>query len=447
MPEEALDGPAAEDGSPSAQSDAGPAGRNGAAAGPIAVTPELQPLAEPSAGGPTLLQRLAPEATGIVHQNFLAFESSGPYLYVGAGVAAGDYDNDGLPDLYLVSEGSPSKLFHNLGGWRFEDVTEQAGLDIDRTRETGRWNRRYPMGAYWLDYDGDDDLDLFITVFAGANALFRNDRNGAFTEVTQAAGVAYAGGSTSAAIADYDRDGDLDIYVATYRPYGDSKLYPPGSAPGLEPELYYDVDRTRLLPETDLLYQNQGNGTFKEVGRAAGVGDTRDWGLACGFADVNNDGWPDLYVANDFESPDRFYVNHRDGTFEPLPNEAFGHTPYFSMGMDFGDVNNDGWLDYLTSDMLSPNRARRMSQVMADMMDPHAVPPAGSAPQLMRNGLHVNNQDGTFSDVAPFAGVTATDWTLDRQIRGRGLGRTGGHPRHQRVYARYDEWGCAKPGH
>jgi hypothetical protein len=372
------------------------------------------PVAKPSSGGNTLLTRLGPEASGINHQNYLAQEDQAQYLYVGAGVAAGDYDGDGLVDLYLVSEGSPNKLYRNLGNWQFEDVTAKAGVDVPRDVEVDRWKRRFPTGAYFFDYDNDADLDLFVTAFAGANTLFRNDGDGTFTDVTQDAGVGYVGASTTAAFSDTDRDGDVDVYVATYRPYGFAKSYfSPGTAP--EPDLDYDIDRSRgtveLIPEKDLLYRNNGDGTFTESAVEAGLGDHRDWGLAAAFADANGDGWPDLYVANDFNTPDRFYLNNGDGTFHEQAPEAMRHTPWFSMGMDFGDVNNDGRLDLMTSDMLSPNRARRHTQAMGAMVNPAAMPPKDRAAQLMRNSLFINNGDGSFSDIAPFAGVAATDWT------------------------------------
>ena len=408
----------AADGSAANSPGVAPAGNAGAPAGGQAGPggAVLAPVAKPSAGGASLLVRLSADQTGIHHQNVLPKEDSGSYLYIGGGVAAGDIDGDGLPDLYMVSETGQNHLYRNLGGLRFEDITDRAGVGVKRDVDADRWHKRFPTGAYFLDYDNDGDLDLFVTAFAGACTLFRNEGGGRFTDVTQAAGVGYIGASTTAAIADYDRDGDLDIYVATYRPYQKSKVYPEEDAPEAEAELHYDMtmlgDNQTWLPERDMLYQNQGNGTFVDVAEKAGLGTIRDWGLAASFADLDGDGWPDLYVANDFETPDRLWHNKGDGTFSPMPVVNFRHSPWFSMGMDVGDVNNDGQLDYMASDMLSAVRRTRQIQTMNGVVNIAAMPPKGTAgTQLMRNVLMVNQGNGMFSDLAPFAGVTATDWT------------------------------------
>jgi hypothetical protein len=192
-----------------------------------------------------------------------------------------------------------------------------------------------------------------------------------------------------------------------------TRYFPRGSAPVPEPELQYDMgDNGLLIAEADVLYRNRGDGTFEDVTDAAGVS-RRDYGLGVKFADLNGDAWPDLYVANDFETPDRLFVNERDGTFREEPPLALRLSPRFSMGMDIGDVDRDGLLDVITSDMLSPDRVRRQTQ-SADAMESlqfHGATSGTGPRQVMRNVLHKNNGNGTFSDVAWHAGVTATDWT------------------------------------
>ncbi|MFQ5459571.1 MAG: CRTAC1 family protein, partial [Anaerolineae bacterium] len=376
-----------------------------------------QSLAAPGGGvqglGEHLLTGLAPQETGIDHQNVLPQERTGRFLHAGAGVAAADYDGDGLVDVYLVSETGRNHLYRNLGGWRFEDTTEAAGATIPRQVEAGHWKERFPTCAKFFDIDGDGDQDLFVCAFAGAATLFENDGDGTFTDVTADAGVGYVGASTAAAVADYDRDGDLDLYLATYRPFGLSRYFPPGTAPADEPELRYDIEGPLesyvLRAEPDALYRNRGDGTFDEVSRAAGIVG-RDFGLAAKFADVDFDGWPDLYVADDFETPDRFYHNDGDGRFSEMPVAALRHTPWFSMGLDFGDFNNDGIVDLMTSDMVSRNRVRRLTQ-STRMLRGGGVPPESAAAQLKRNSLFLGNGDGTWTDVARYAGVAATEWT------------------------------------
>lgn len=367
-------------------------------------------LAAPGPAGRTLLARLEADETGLEFRNELPREKALKYLFVGAGVAAGDYDNDGAPDLYLVSEDGENKLYRNRGGWRFEDVTEAAGVRVDRQEHTGRWDRRYPVGATFLDANGDGFLDLFVTVFAGANVLFANNGDGTFTDVTAEAGLGYVGASTTATTADIDRDGDVDLFVATYRPYAASTKLGGGTDEGL----MYDVEETigglRFRPERDLLYVNDGAGHFTEVGGEAGLVGA-DWGLAAMFADATGDGWPDLYVSNDFETPDRFYRNLGDGTFALMPNEALRHTPLFSMGLDFGDVNNDGRLDLITTDMLTPSRLRRQTESLEGVLNPGAKPPTDAPLQIMRNSLFVNRGQGMFEEVANYAGVSASEWT------------------------------------
>lgn len=375
------------------------------------------PLTIGNAAAATLMTPLTPEQTGITFVNQLSLENQVKYTYNGAGVAVGDYDGDGLIDIFLCNEEGADILYRNTGNLVFEDVTAAAGLN-EVTAAGG-----FTVGAFFADVDNDGDLDLFVTNWKASNRLFENQGNGKFRDITEQAGVVYAGGSTTATFADYDRDGDLDFYVATYRPNAieveNESLRLQQTADGrlvVPPELQ---DRVVILPgedggnslrelgEQDLLYRNNGDGTFSEVAAASGIVGGY-WGLSAAFSDIDNDNWPDLYVTNDLWSPDTFYHNNGDGTFSLIDPMMMQHTPWFSMGIDFGDINNDGLQDYFIGDMISRDPVLRLTQHGA--MDMSPTPPE-FAPQMMRNGLYLNNGDGSFSDIAWLADVAASDWT------------------------------------
>ena len=369
-----------------------------------------------STGSPGLMTALSSNETGVSFVNELSLANQIKYTYNGAGVATGDVTGDGLPEIFLANEEGQSKLYRNLGGLLFEDMTEEAGLASVKDPAG------FTVGAYFADVDSDGDLDLFITNWKTSNRLFLNDGDGEFEDVTAAAGVGYAGGATTATFADYDRDGDLDFFVATYRPVA---IEFEASSLNLQvvngeiiiPDTLQDrlvvleseggTATLRELGEPDLLYRNNGDGTFTEVAAAAGI-TGGFYGLSAVFNDVDNDGWPDLYVTNDLWSPDAFYHNNGDGTFSLVDPDMLGHTPWFSMGVDFADINNDGFQDYFIGDMLSSDHTKRLTQHGAMDMSP---PPPGTAHQVMRNGLYVNNGDGSFTDIAWLADVAATDWT------------------------------------
>ena len=374
---------------------------------------EVSPLKKTTTGGATLFSRLQEEDTKIRFENRLSVENQRNFTFNGAGVASGDYDGDGLNDLYLVTEEGQSKLYKNLGNFQFEDVTARAGIVQDP--------QGFAVGASFADIDNDRDLDLFVTNWKMPDKLYRNNGDGTFTDITQAAGVGYAGGSTTATFADYDRDGDLDFYVATYRPadlaaeMGTPKLEMKDGKVSIPEDLksaiaLFETEKglsVRQLGEPDLLYRNNGDGTFSEVAKASGIVGGY-WGLSASFSDVDNDGWPDLYVTNDFWSPDTFYHNNGDGTFSLMDANALQHTPMFAMGMDFGDINNDGLMDFFVGDMLSRDATLRLTQ--HGLMDT-TLPPDEAAAQVMHNGLYLNNGDGTFSEISWFAGVAASEWT------------------------------------
>ena len=308
--------------------------------------------------------------SGIKFKNF--FDRSRPMelLDTGSGVAIGDFDNDGLNDVYLVGSDVPNRLFRNLGGFKFEDVTFDAEVEGSFMR-----NNLWGAGATFVDVDNDGDLDLFVCNMAGPNLLYINQGKGRFIEQAYLRGCNYIGASKAANFCDYDRDGDLDFYLVTYQDQQpDSSIDPVEILDGERKireeylEQYMIVgDGVVKAGEPDILYQNNGDGTFVEVTKAAGM---VDYGttLAAVWLDYDRDGWQDIYVSNDFHSPDRLYRNEGDGTFTDILPEAVKHTPWFSMGNDAGDLNNDGWDDLITADMSGTSHYRRKVD-MGDMGD------------------------------------------------------------------------------
>lgn len=377
------------------------------------------PLTVSSSSSSTLLSEIMANQSGLDFVNQLSRENQKKYTSNGAGLAAGDFDNDGLTDVFIVSEEGPSKLYRNLGAFKFEDATERAGLA--NTRDDGG----FTVGAYFADIDNDGDLDLFLSNWLVSNRLFVNNGDGTFKDVTDQAGVAYAGGSTTVTFADYDRDCDLDFFVATYRPRPlefemSDALQLQNDPDGLPiiPEEFQERlgafpkpdggARIYQLGERDLLYRNNGDGSFSEVAESAGIAGNF-WGLSAMFTDIDNDQWPDLYITNDFWSPDGFYRNRGDGTFEPVHAEMIQHTSMYSMGLDFGDINNDGFSDFFVGDMMSRDPVLQLTQHGGPMVEP---PMQYAAPvQVMRNTLYLNNGDGSFSDIAFLADLADTEWT------------------------------------
>jgi len=362
----------------------------------------------------TLLAEVQPASTGLEFQNRLAESTLNRYLFRGAGVAAGDVDGDGLADLYFVSEESGNRLYRNLGQFRFEDITARAGL------EEAEPPPGYGAGAQFADVDSDGDLDLYVTNWKSSNRLYENQGDGTFEDITAKSGAGYTGGSDTPTFGDFDRDGDLDLYVANYRPSAlqyerkSLRLKRVGNRLVVPPELADRIEfvngRLREHGETDLLYANRGDGTFDEVGLAAGIA-PHGWGLAAMFADADGDLWPDLYVTNDLWSPDRFYHNRGDGSFSLVDRRRVQYTPMFSMGLDFADINNDGAMDLVIGDMLSRDPPRRMTQHgLADEGD-LSQSMGGDTPQFMRNVLYLNTGRGTFEEIAWLAGVAASEWT------------------------------------
>ena len=356
------------------------------------------------------------------------------HLSFGSGVALGDVDGDGLADIFLARVGGPSALYKNLGGWRFRDITRESGLQL---------KGRNSFGATLVDIDGDGDLDLLVTSLGGPNGLFLNDGHGGFSEVTSVAGLDSHRGSTTATLADVDGDGDLDLYIANYKAKTALDIFPPRErsfdqvvrrtgnkfevvprfrkhyrlAPGPEPGTVVRTERG----EPDWFYLNDGNGKFKQVPFTSGkfldeggkpLAEEPDWfGLTARFFDANDDGYPDLYVCNDFDDPDQFWINDGKGTFRLAPRRALRSTSNSSMAIDVSDIDRDGNVDFFVADMLSRDRRRRKTESPANAPLVKRVGMIDDRPQVQRNSLFLNRGDGTYAGIASFSGVDASDWS------------------------------------
>ncbi|MDB4551898.1 VCBS repeat-containing protein, partial [bacterium] len=314
-----------------------------------------------SSEGTTMFDRLDAERTGIDFTRewkppvkWVA-EISGSFT--GGGVCLGDFDRDGDTDLFLSRMTDGGRLYRNLGDFKFEDVTEEMGM-----ASPGLWG----AGCTWADVDGDGWLDLYLCAFDGPNRLFINQAGKGFQDQAVEQGLAFKGASLMMAFSDYDRDGDLDGYLLTNRiPPGEELkdvrfrlVKGPDGEPVILPEEMQQYAGLIKSPsgykqiasgQFDRLYRNEG-GKFVEVGKEAGVRES-EYGLSATWWDYDADGWPDLYVANDFYGADHLYRNKGDGTFEDVAPRALPHTPWFSMGSDVADINNDGLFDYMASDM------------------------------------------------------------------------------------------------
>ena len=324
--------------------------------------------------------------------NFLNY----PYIYAGAGVAVGDIDNDGLEDMYLVSNQGPNKLYKNLGDFKFEDITT--------TSKTEDFSG-FSTGVTMLDINNDGWLDIYVCK-AGLvsddlrrNLLFVNQQDGTFAEQGAAWGVNDPGFTTQAYPIDYDNDGDLDLYVLNYR-------YDFSNNSKINSEIQRQIQETT----SDQLYRNDGITFTKVTGEAKLY--NKAWGLGAAIGDFNNDGWQDIYVANDYLEPDHLYINQQDGTFKDEILKRLNHISFNSMGVDYADLNNDLNPDLMTVDMLAENYARSKEN-MASMSTSNflSMVKVGYHHAYMANMLQYNLGNGKFKETSQLSGVVKTDWS------------------------------------
>lgn len=372
---------------------------------PAADAPKPGPPAD------ALFTLLPPEKTNIhfintlnedINANVMMYE----YIYNGGGVAISDLNADGLPDIYFTANMGPNKLYLNKGKMSFEDITAAAGVE----GRPGPWK----TGVSMADVNGDGRMDIYVChsgKLSGPkriNELFINDGNNAagiphFTEKAAEYGLADSAYSTQAVFFDYDLDGDLDMFLLNHSP----KLLPI-----LDEETTAGILKTENPMTGIRLFKNTSN-HFTDVTAKCGFSSSAlTYGLGAGVADLNGDGWPDIYVSNDYGVPDYLYINNKNGNFTNKIQQSVGHTSNFSMGNDVADINNDALPDIITLDMLPEDNKRQKLLFAPDNYEKFDLSlRSGFYYPYMRNMLQLNNGNGTFSETGQLAGVSNTDWS------------------------------------
>lgn len=362
----------------------------------------------------TLFTQLSGAASGIhfsndLHDDDSSYSFINEFGYMGGGVGIGDFNNDGLPDIFFSGNQVTCRLYANKGNNQFEDITEKAGIKTDV----------WATGVSIVDINNDGYDDIYVCVFGknllqrSPNLLFINQHNLTFKEEASAYGLADTGYSTQAAFFDYDKDGDLDLYLMNYllSDRNGNTIYP--------------RDNSGRSPANDKLYRNDGDSLraghpiFTDVTMDAGIKED-GYGLGLSISDYNDDGWPDVYVANDFLSNDELWLNNHNATFINCIGRATKHQSYSSMGCDAADINNDGLPDITTLDMLpGDNERKKTSLSFMNYERYQAERQMGYEPEFMRNMLQLNNGNyhsgdtsiPFFSEIGQLAGIAATDWS------------------------------------
>ena len=357
----------------------------------------------------TLFTSLSPDESGItfINENFedqnhniLLYE----YFYNGGGVGLADVNNDSLVDIYFTSNQGVNKLYLNKGDLEFEDITSKAGVSGGAGWKTG---------VSFVDINADGYIDIYVCKSGDQppsgrrNILYINNHDLTFTDQAEAYGLADDGYTTQAVFFDYDRDGDLDAFILNH-----SRLTISNS---------YDIAKrnsNQRVPYVGNRLLRNDNGRFTDVSDASGVyGPASNYGLGVAVADFNKDQWPDLYISNDYTGKDKMLMNNHNGIFVESSDSLLTHMSQFSMGVDVADVNNDGWDDIFSLDMLPENNRRQKELLWPNKYDVYsAMVRNGLHHQYMRNMLHMNNGDGSFSETGQLNGVSNTDWSWSALI-------------------------------
>ena len=333
--------------------------------------------------------------------NVLSYEN----FYNGGGVGIGDINNDGLPDIFMTGNSFGGRLFLNKGNLKFEQISESANV----------FYQGFTTDVSFVDINNDGFQDIYLCrslvgeIDYRRNILLINNQNNTFTDKAKEYGIDDSGFSNQSVFFDYDNDGDLDLYVVNHRADFDNALS------------IYDASKTKgnVGPESmfwnnecsDRLYRNNGDQTFTDISEKAKI-INNDFSLSAVPSDLNNDGWIDLYIANDFSSKDHAYINQKNGTFKDELEERFGHIPLSSMGMDIADYNNDGYVDVVNLDMTPEGNYRQKQLKGAGSYDKYQMAADfGFYHQISRNMLQLNNGDGTYSEIGQLANMAYTDWS------------------------------------
>ena len=351
---------------------------------------------------------LSAEDTGIDFNNSINESKSFNHfyfsqIYSGSGIAIGDINNDGLADIFFGGNQVNDRLYLNKGDFRFEDITKSSKIAV---------NPGWTWGVTMVDINADGYLDIYMSRNGNSirledrkNLLYINNQDLTFTESAIRYGLADVGFSSQSIFFDMDNDGDLDMYQVNQP--ADAKLF-----------LIHDIPRKDYKYFADRLYENV-NGKYKDITESAGlIGKTYKYGLGVSAGDLNNDGWVDLYVSNDYEQPDLYLLNNKDKTFTNVINDKMKHISFYSMGVDINDINNDGLLDVLTIDMTPSDHYR--SKVNMPSMDSdkfHELVNNGGHYQYMKNALQINVNNGDFSDISNLTGIARTDWSWSGLIQ------------------------------
>ncbi|REG88287.1 VCBS repeat-containing protein [Algoriphagus antarcticus] len=363
----------------------------------------LQPVNTLLAQSPsTNFEKISNKKSGITFKNQLKEDGENnilryEYFYNGGGVAVGDLDNDGLEDIFFTGNMSPNKVYRNLGNWKFDDITKSAGVagkDV------------WTTGVSMADVNGDGLLDIYVC-YSGkgkpefrANELWINQGDFTFKDEATAYGLADLSNSTQGLFFDFDKDGDLDLYLLNHHIQAINEIE------------FDEVKKIRHPYAGDKLYRND-DGKFIDISEQAGIqGSALGFGLGIVSSDINQDGWPDILVTNDYIEPDYLYINNGDGTFTDRMTEYFQHISHFSMGADISDINNDGKPDVYTLDMLPDDNERQKLLYGPENYEQYALMiKEGFHHQSMRNMLQLNQGGGLFSEVGQLANISNSDWS------------------------------------